>query len=213
MMFLTGKGEKRRPKRCSCPAAWRRSGPAARSPTPRPPRSAAASSWSGWPWRRRPSSPGRSSTGCGLFWPRPGHPGGPDALREPAVTPELLDLLAGDWPSNGYDLKRLIAAWSLSRAYPLASEKAAQTSEAAPATSPCALRPLTPTQTALSLGLATGDDSFDQAADPEATTKRYRELENRAAALIAANCSSSHATFQISVSEALFMFNHAACRS
>src|SRR5207253_169755 len=47
-----------------------------------------------------------------------------------------------------------------------------------------ALRPLTPQQYALSMGLATGDGTFDQANTAETRARRYRDLEGQVGGLL-----------------------------
>jgi hypothetical protein len=125
----------------------------------------------------------------------------------PPSIPEVLDALADDLVAHHYDLDRLVAAIVLSRPYQLAS------TWTGPGDSPgdkhfarARLRPLTPQQFALSLLLATGDGTFDQ-AEGEARGKRYRELEGQAAAWTKALDARSD-RFQSSTTEALFMSNH-----
>jgi hypothetical protein len=125
----------------------------------------------------------------------------------PPSIPEVLDGLAEDLVAHGYDLDRLVAAIVLSRPYQLTS------TWAGPGDAPgdkhfarARLRPLTPQQYALSLLVATGDGTFDQ-AEGEARGKRYRELEGQAAALTKALDARTD-RFQSSTTEALFMSNH-----
>ncbi len=129
----------------------------------------------------------------------------------PPDAADLLELLAEDLSANDYDLNRLVEALVSSRVYQLASEKAARNEEASPghfAVAP--LRPLTPAQYALSLVLAAGDESFDRPATPEERAKRYRDLENRAAALTGARLLDPRTErYQASAAEALYMSNQA----
>jgi hypothetical protein len=124
---------------------------------------------------------------------------------------DLLELLAEDLSTNGYDLNRLVEALVSSRVYQLASEKAAPGEGANPghfAVAP--LRPLTPAQYALSLVLAAGDAPSDRPATPEEGAKRYRDLENRAAALTGAKLLDPRTVrYQASAAEALYMSNQA----
>ena len=123
----------------------------------------------------------------------------------------LLELLAEDLSANGYELNRLVEALVSSRVYQLASEKAARNEEASPGPFAVApLRPLTPAQYALSLVLAAGDDPFDRPATSEERAKRYRDLENRAAALTGAKLLDPRTErYQASAAEALYMSNQA----
>src|SRR5262249_51922596 len=73
------------------------------------------------------------------------------------------------------------------------------------------LRALTPQQYAVSLVLATGDATFDQAADAAARNRRYRDLEGVSARLTSSKLLDARSDrFQSSAGEALFMSNHAA---
>jgi hypothetical protein len=126
----------------------------------------------------------------------------------PPSIPEVLDALAEDLVAHGYDLDRLVAAIVLSRPYQLTS------TWAGPGDTPgdkhfarARLRPLTPQQYALSLLVATGAGTLDQAGEGEARGKRYREMEGQAAALTKALDARTD-RFQSSTTEALFMSNH-----
>jgi hypothetical protein len=126
------------------------------------------------------------------------------SANPPAVA-GLLEWLADDFADHGYDLDRLIAGITSSRAYQLASvprsDDAAGTHFAA-----ARLKPLTPQQYALSILLATGDGSFDQ---PDARARRYRELEDRAGALTRLDQFDPRTDrFQSSATEALFLSNN-----
>jgi len=127
----------------------------------------------------------------------------------PAVIPELLSWLADDFSSHGYDLDRLVAAIVSSQVYQRASTGAgedAETSEKQFARA--SLRPLTPHQFALSIALATGDETFARATEPQARTRRYRELESQAGGLINLKVLDPRSDrFQSSAAEALFMSN------
>ena len=123
----------------------------------------------------------------------------------PPAVPGLLEWLADDLADHGYDLDRLIAGIVSSHVYQLSSvprsEDAAGTLFAT-----AHLKPLTPEQYALSILLATGDGSFDQAGG---RARRYRELEDRAGALTRVGQFDPRSDrFQSSATEALFLSNN-----
>src|SRR5262249_56995568 len=73
------------------------------------------------------------------------------------------------------------------------------------------LKPLTPAQYALSLLIATGDGSFDEAKTAETRARKYRDLEGQAAGLAKPGALDGRAEkYQASTGEALFLSNHAA---
>jgi hypothetical protein len=131
------------------------------------------------------------------------------AANPPAI-PDLLEWLADDLAAHGYDLNRLIAGLVSSRVYQLASTRPADGNEADERHFARALlRPLAPAQYALSLVLATGDDTFDQAATAEARGRRYRDLEGRSAGLARSGLLDAPGDrYQASTGEALFLSNH-----
>src|SRR5262249_47370846 len=102
----------------------------------------------------------------------------------PPSVPGVLEGLADDLASHGYDLDRLVAGIVTSRVYQLSSAKPSggdAPDEKHFAQAP--LKSLTPAQYALSLLIATGDGSFDEAKTPEARLRKYRDLEGQAAGL------------------------------
>src|SRR5262249_22396305 len=129
----------------------------------------------------------------------------------PAMIPELLNWLADDLASHGYDLDRLVAGVVSSKVYQRTSIGTGgdvETGEKQFARA--SLRPLTPHQFALSMALAVGDERFAKATEPQARTQRYRELEGQASRLINLKILDPRTDrFQSSASEALFMSNHA----
>ncbi len=141
-----------------------------------------------------------------------------------AAVPELLDWLADDFADTGYDLRRLIAAITSSRAYALSSvwpHDAPMPDDSLFAVA--WLRPLTRRQLAMSLLLATGDGNFGK-PDPAtsraerlagahgvSTIEQYLALEARSAELLGAIDPRS-AEFQSSATEALFMSNNATAQ-
>jgi hypothetical protein len=131
--------------------------------------------------------------------------------ENPPAIPGLLEWLAEDLAAHGYDLDRLVAGLVSSRAYQLASARSGEGEEASDRHFARALlRPLTPHQYALSILLATGDDTFDQAREPEARGRRYRDLEGQVAALTRPGVLDPRTDrFQSSTAEALFMSNNA----
>src|SRR5262249_31829207 len=81
----------------------------------------------------------------------------------PPSVPGLLEALADDLATHGYDLDRLIAALVSSRVYSLASTHAGGDAPSESHFAQAPLRPLTPGQLALSLIVATGDGALDAA--------------------------------------------------
>jgi hypothetical protein len=127
----------------------------------------------------------------------------------PPAIPGLLEWLADDLATHGYDLDRVVAGLVSSHVYELASIGSDEAGERQFARAQ--LRPLTPQQYAFSVALATGDGMFDQVSKPEEQVKRHRELEGQIAPLIKLQLLDQRSDrFQSSTGEALFMSNHAA---
>jgi hypothetical protein len=142
----------------------------------------------------------------------------------PPSHPELLDRLARDLVAHDYDLRRLIRGLVLSRAYARASrlepESAADSaseSESDEGKGPdprlfatAALRPMSPSQLALSMVLATADPAGlpDDPGDP-APEAKVASLEGRARALAGALARPGE-DYQIGAPEALLFSNGAA---
>jgi hypothetical protein len=120
--------------------------------------------------------------------------------------PELLAWLARDTAAHSYDLRRTIRGIVLSKAYCRSSKWA---SDSVPAPSLFAagrLKPLTPTQMATSLKIATADPrSFDD-VKPGELEKRLEGLEN-AARGFASSFAQPTDDFQVGVNEALLFSN------
>jgi hypothetical protein len=127
----------------------------------------------------------------------------------PPSVPGVLEWLADDLSAHGYDLDRLVAGIVSSRVYQLSSTKPAEGD--APSEKDFAralLKPLSPQEYALSLLLATGDGSFDDAKTADARAKKYRELEGQAAGLAKPGTLDGRAEkYQASTGEALFLSN------
>jgi Protein of unknown function (DUF1549)/Protein of unknown function (DUF1553) len=125
----------------------------------------------------------------------------------PPSHPELLDWLARDTASHGYDLRRLIRGLVLSGAY-ARSTRWEGTEAPRPSLFAVALvRPLTPTQLAISLRLATVDPaSLPPDFQSEAFEKRIEALEQGTRSL-ATSFTTSSGDSQIGVSEALLFSN------
>jgi len=125
----------------------------------------------------------------------------------PPSHPELLDWLARDTATHGYDLRRLIRGLVLSGAYARSTRW-----EGAEAPRPSLFavgvaRPLTPTQLASSLRLATVDPaSLPPDFQSEAFEKRIEALEQGARSL-ATFFTTSSGDSQIGVAEALLFSN------
>ncbi|MEQ8786780.1 MAG: DUF1553 domain-containing protein [Pirellulaceae bacterium] len=129
--------------------------------------------------------------------------------NEPAI-PELLALLADDLVEHDYDLRRTIRILVSSRVYRLDSRWTGE--EPPPSAEVFAvarLRPLSRRQLALSLLLASGDDSFRQASQPEERAKAWLELQAQGEALIA-SLDQRVDGFESSAGEALFLTNSEA---
>ena len=129
----------------------------------------------------------------------------------PPSVPGVLEWLADDLASHGYDLDRLVAGIVLSREYQLSSAKhgtADAPDEKQFAQAP--LKPLRPAQYALSLLIATGDGSFDEAKTAEGRARKYLDLEGQAAGLAKPGALDGRAErYQASTGEALFLSNYA----
>jgi hypothetical protein len=128
----------------------------------------------------------------------------------PPAIPDLLAWLADDLAAHGYNLDRLMAALVSSRVYQLASTPAGS-GEPVPEKefAQALLRPLTPHQLALSMLLATGEDTFDKARDGAARARQYRELEGQSDRLTKLDFLDPRTDrFQSSAGEALFMSNN-----
>ena len=131
--------------------------------------------------------------------------------RNEEIDPELLKWLAEDLASHVYDLDRLVAGVVSSQVYQRASTGTGGGAETAEKQfARASLRPLTPHQFALSMAVAVGDETFAKATEPQARTRRYRELEGQASRLINLKVLDPRTDrFQSSAGEALFMSNHA----
>jgi hypothetical protein len=129
----------------------------------------------------------------------------------PPSHPELLQWLANDLVSHGYDLQRLIQGIALSEVYARSSEWA-QPSEQ-PAASLFAVaktRPLTPRQLAASLHVAVRNPQQWPAIDAtDEWTKRRTDLENQANGWVR-EFEQPGENFQVAVDEALFFSNSPA---
>jgi Protein of unknown function (DUF1549)/Protein of unknown function (DUF1553) len=120
--------------------------------------------------------------------------------------PELLAWLARDVAAHKYDLRRAIRGLVLSRTY---SRSSKWPSEASPASSLFAvgrLKPLTPTQMAASLKIATTDPKTFENAKPDDLEKRLDALESSAREF-ASSFAQPTDDFQVGVNEALLFSN------
>ncbi len=129
----------------------------------------------------------------------------------PASHPDLLEWMARDLVTHGYDLKRLIRGIALSQTYSRSSEWTSAAERPSPDYFALAsARPLTPRQYALSLLIASRNPShWDQEAFQE--TDRWRQerenLENASNGW-AGNFETPTDGFQIAVDEALLFSNN-----
>jgi hypothetical protein len=125
----------------------------------------------------------------------------------PPAIPGVLEWLANDFAANGYDLDGLIAGLVTSKVYQLSSVPTSEDADKHFAVAQ--LKPLTPHQYSLSMILATGDGTFDQATTADQRAKRYRELEGQASALTRSDSIDPRTDrFQSSAGEALFLSNN-----
>jgi hypothetical protein len=124
----------------------------------------------------------------------------------PPSHPELLQWLARDFETHGYDLRRLIRGLVLSQVYARSSRWNAEESPDPKLFAVAALRPLTPMQMAASLRLAS--------TDPESLPKNRPALDKRLDSLIrgadrfAAFFPQPSDHFQVGVGEALLFANN-----
>jgi hypothetical protein len=125
----------------------------------------------------------------------------------PPSHPELLDWLARDTASHGYDLRRLIRGLVLSGTYARSTRWEGTEAPRLSLFAVAVVRPLTPTQLARSLRLATVDPaSLPPDFQSEAFEKRIEALEQDATSL-ATSFTTSSGDSQIGVSEALLFSN------
>jgi hypothetical protein len=118
----------------------------------------------------------------------------------------LLDSLARDLIGHGYDLNRLVRGIVLSQTYARASTYPSESQPPPSAFAVARLRPLTPTQLATSLKVATTDPAAFDGLTPDVFEKKIELLETSAkgfAGLIAKPTDGS----QIGVGEALLFSN------
>ena len=123
----------------------------------------------------------------------------------PATVPPLLDRLADDFAASGYDIRRLVTAIALSRAYRLDCRWTGHKEPDPGHFAVARLRPLSPRQLARSLVLAVGDGSFDS------TPEKLTALDKQAGELMPM-LDPRAADFQSSAREALFVSNAPAAR-
>jgi len=126
----------------------------------------------------------------------------------PPAIPGLLEWLATDFASHGYNLNRLIAAIVSSHVYQLASaHPGTETGDTLFARA--LLRPLTPQQFAVSMVLAADDSKLDLALAADARARRYRDLEGQAGRFTQPELLDRRTDkFQSSGGEALYMSNN-----
>lgn len=128
--------------------------------------------------------------------------------QNPASHPELLDWLARDLATHGYDLKRLVRGIVSSQAY---SRSSRWDSEANPPHEQlfavASTRPLTPRQYSLSLLVATRDNRNYPTDSATEWAGRRKSLEDQSNHL-ANQLEVPRDNFQVGVSEALFFNNN-----
>jgi hypothetical protein len=123
----------------------------------------------------------------------------------PPSHPELMDWLARDMVSHGYDLRRLMRGIAMSQAYSRSSRWAAGERPAPETFAVGVVRPLTPWQYSRSLGLATTDPrQFTGEIKPDELKKRIAGSANAGNASLFEEPGEN---FQISANEALLFSN------
>lgn len=128
--------------------------------------------------------------------------------------PELLEWLARDTQSHGYDLRRLIRGIVLSRTYARTSQwNSASERPADHLFAAAIVRPLTPWQYGTSLRVAsTSPDTFPATLTPEQLDQRMQGNE-RSGRSLASSLEVPGAEFQVSVDEALYLSNSERARN
>jgi hypothetical protein len=121
--------------------------------------------------------------------------------------PELLTWLARDVAARKYDLRPTIRGIVLSQTYSRSSKWTGDTLPGPTLFAVGRLKPLTPTQMATSLKIATSDPKTFEAGKPEEPEKRLEGLEN-AARGYANQFAQPTDDFQIGVGEALLFSNN-----
>jgi len=127
--------------------------------------------------------------------------------QNPPSHPELLDWLARDLVTNGYDLRRLIRGIVLSEAYARSSRWEHGDPPSEKLFAVALPRPLTPRQFSLSLHFAAQNpDQFPLDMKAEEWAKRRDDFDRRSAGF-ANRLEVPNENFQVSVSEALLFSN------
>jgi hypothetical protein len=127
--------------------------------------------------------------------------------ENPPTHPELLQWLARDVEEHHYDLRRLIRGLVLSRAYARSSRWISGDAPPADLFAVASVRPLTPTQLATSLRLATANPASFTDLNADDLEKRFEAVENSARGF-ANLIQQPGENFQIGVSEALLFSNN-----
>jgi hypothetical protein len=129
--------------------------------------------------------------------------------ENPASHPELLEWLARDLITHGYDLRRLTRGLVLSKTYSVSSRWHSDEHPAPDLFAVANVRPLTPLQYATSLRLASMSPAwFPEDIASEEFTKRIEQVENSARGF-ARLIEQPTEDFQVSVTEAL-LFNNSS---
>jgi hypothetical protein len=126
--------------------------------------------------------------------------------ENPPSHPELLDWLARDVATHGYDLKRLTRGLVMSKAYSRGSKYESNSPPDSRLFAVAKLKPMTPNQLATSLKIAAADPASFEKKKPEEFEKQIEQMESSArgfANLIA----QPNDNFQIGVGEALLFSN------
>ncbi|MFO0821868.1 MAG: DUF1549 domain-containing protein [Gemmataceae bacterium] len=126
--------------------------------------------------------------------------------ENPASHPELLQWLARDVASNGYDLKRLTRGLVLSKAYSRSSKYDSANMPDSKLFAVARLKPMTPNQLGTSLKIAASDPAAFEGKKPDELEKLLEQAES-AGRGIASNIAQPTENFQIGVGEALLFSN------
>lgn len=124
----------------------------------------------------------------------------------PPSHPELLDWLARDFETHGYDLQRLIRGIVLSRTYARSSRWSGGERPARSLFAVAEIKPLTPYQLARSLSLATADPQSFSGGKLSAAERRKR-ISQAASPRHASLFEQPRDDFEVSADEALFFSN------
>lgn len=126
--------------------------------------------------------------------------------ENPPSHPELLDWLARDARTHGYDVRRIARGLVLSKAYARSSKYPSESHPAPRYFAVARLKPMTPMQLGTSLRIAVQDPATFEKLKPEDFEKRIEQAESAGRGLAGSFAVPSD-DFQIGVAEALLFSN------